>query len=257
MRISLNLASQPYIDLRAVLKRLRILMAALAAVSLLLWLFLRVERGKAAAAVAHAEAMANNVRRLQQQQESYQALMRQPKNAAVLTQADFLNSLFHKKAFSWTATMTDLETVLPGGVQVMSIDPEVAKNGTVIIHMRVGGARDRAVELVSNLEKSRHFIYPKLANESLAQQASGGPNAIMQPVSASAAVNFDILAQYRGGSDMDTGKTDAGNKGPDKKDTGKPEDKKSGNLNPAKAVGKKDLQPGTAPPKTTGKRGPQ
>ena len=206
MRISLNLASQPYIDLRAVLKRLRIVMAALAAVSLLLWLFLRVERGKAAAAVAHAAAMQNNVLRLQNQQQSYQALMRQPKNAAVLTQADFLNDLFHRKAFSWTATMTDLETVLPGGVQVMSIDPEVAKDGTVIIHMRVGGARDRAVELVRNLEKSRHFIYPRLANESLAQQANAGPNAVMQPVSASAAVNFDLLAQYRGGSDTDADK---------------------------------------------------
>jgi type IV pilus assembly protein PilN len=206
MRISLNLASQPYIDLRAVLKRLRIVMAALAAVSLLLWLFLRVERGKAAAAVAHAAAMQNNVLRLQNQQQSYQALMRQPKNAAVLTQADFLNDLFHRKAFSWTATMTDLETVLPGGVQVMSIDPEVAKDGTVIIHMRVGGARDRAVELVRNLEKSRHFIYPRLANESLAQQANAGPNAVMQPVSVSAAVNFDLLAQYRGGSDTDADK---------------------------------------------------
>lgn len=206
MRISLNLASQPYVDLRAILKRLRIVMAALAAVSLLLWLFLRVERGKAAAAVAHAAAMQNNVLRLQNQQQSYQALMRQPKNAAVLTQADFLNDLFHRKAFSWTATMTDLETVLPGGVQVMSIDPEVAKDGTVVIHMRVGGARDRAVELVRNLEKSRHFIYPRLANESLAQQANAGPNAVMQPVSASAAVNFDLLAQYRGGSETDADK---------------------------------------------------
>lgn len=207
MRISLNLASQPYVDLRAILKRLRIVMGALVAVSLLLWLFLRVERGKAAAAVARATAMQNSVRRLQNQQQSYQAMMQQPKNAAVLTQADFLNGLFHRKAFSWTATMTDLETVLPGGVQVMSIDPEVAKDGTVVIHMRVGGARDRAVELVKNLEKSRHFVYPRLANESLAQQANGGgPNAVMQPVSASAAVNFDLLAQYRGGSETDVDK---------------------------------------------------
>jgi type IV pilus assembly protein PilN len=207
MRISLNLASQPYVDLRAILKRLRIVMAALVAVSLLLWLFLRVERGKAAAAVARATAMQNNVQRLQNQQQSYQAMMRQPKNAAVLTQADFLNDLFHRKAFSWTATMTDLETVLPGGVQVMSIDPEVAKDGTVVIHMRVSGARDRAVELVRNLEKSRHFIYPRLANESLAQQNNGsGPNAVMQPVSASVAVNFDLLAQYRGGSETDADK---------------------------------------------------
>ena len=198
MRITVNLASQPYVDLRAILKRLRILMLVLAVLCVPMYLLLRAERGKAEASLARVSAMNNNVRRLEQQQESYQALMRQPQNAAVLTQADFLNGLFRRKAFSWTATMTDLETVLPTGVQVMSIDPEVAKDGSVIIHMRVSGARDRAVELVRNLEKSRHFAAPRMTGEALAQTSgNNNPNAPLQPVSASTAVNFDILAAYR------------------------------------------------------------
>jgi type IV pilus assembly protein PilN len=84
-------------------------------------------------------------------------------------------------------------------VQVMSIDPEVAKDGSVVIHMRVSGARDRAVELVRNLEKSRHFVSPRITGEALAQTQgqNNNPNAPMQPVSASTAVNFDILAAYR------------------------------------------------------------
>lgn len=198
MRITVNLASQPYVDLRAILKRLRILMLVLAVLCVPMYLLLRAERGKAEASLARVSAMNNNVRRLEQQQESYQALMRQPQNAAVLTQADFLNGLYRRKAFSWTATMTDLETVLPTGVQVMSIDPEVAKDGSVVIHMRVSGARDRAVELVRNLEKSRHFAAPRMTGEALAQTSgNNNPNAPMQPVSASTAVNFDILAAYR------------------------------------------------------------
>ena len=198
MRITVNLASQPYVDLRAILKRLRILMLVLAVLCVPMYLLLRAERGKAEASLARVAAMNNNVRRLEQQQESYQALMRQPQNAAVLTQADFLNGLFRRKAFSWTATMTDLETVLPTGVQVMSIDPEVAKDGSVVIHMRVSGARDRAVELVRNLEKSRHFAAPRMTGEALAQTSgNNNPNAPLQPVSASTAVNFDILAAYR------------------------------------------------------------
>ena len=36
-------------------------------------------------------------------------MMRQPQNAAILTQAVFLNQLFAQKAFSWTAVMMDLE----------------------------------------------------------------------------------------------------------------------------------------------------
>jgi type IV pilus assembly protein PilN len=187
MRITLNLASQPYVDLRSILKQLRILMLILVVLALPLWYLLRAERGKAAAATARVQAMQNNVQR------------RQPQNAAILTQADFLNSLFRRKAFSWTATMTDLETVLPTGVEVLSIDPEVAKDGSVVIHLRVSGARDRAVELVRNLEKSRHFASPRLTGEALAQTQgpNSGPNAMLQPISASTAVNVDILAAYR------------------------------------------------------------
>lgn len=196
MKITLNLASQPYVDVRSMLKQLRILMAVFLVLVLSLWLLLRGERKKAETSAARVQTVESNVQRLQQQQQNYQALMRQPQNAAVLTQSDFLNSLFRRKAFSWTATMTDLETVMPSGVQVLSIEPEVSPDGEVAIRLRVSGARDRAVELVRNLEKSRHFAYPRLAGEALAT-STGGPNQGAQPVSASIQVNFDILADYR------------------------------------------------------------
>jgi type IV pilus assembly protein PilN len=121
-------------------------------------------------------------------------MMQQPKDAGILQQSEFLNSLFQRKAFSWTATMTDLETVLPTGVQVLSIDPVVAQDGHVIIRLRVTGERDHALELVRNLEKSKHFAAPRLASESLAT-AQGAPGA--QNVSTNNQVNFDILADYR------------------------------------------------------------
>jgi type IV pilus assembly protein PilN len=196
MKISVNLASKPYVDLRQILKQLRILMGILALVAIPLWLLWHSEKKTAAAATARVDAVEGRVHRMEQQQQSYQVLMRQPQNAAVLTQSDFLNSLFQRKAFSWTATMTDLETVLPAGVQVLSIEPEVAKDGQVTIRLRVSGARDKAVELVKNLEKSRHFAAPRLAGEALAQ-ANSGPNAAVEQISAALAVNFDILAAYR------------------------------------------------------------
>ena len=157
MKIIVNLASKPYVDVRSIIKQLRILMAIFVVLSLPLWLLLRSERKKAETATVRVERVEKTVQQLEQQQQNYQALMQQPQNAAVLTQADFLNSLFRRKAFSWTATMTDLETVLPSGVQVLSIEPEVAPDGDVTIRLRVSGARDRAVELVKNLEKSRHL----------------------------------------------------------------------------------------------------
>lgn len=195
MKITLNLASQPYVDLRSTLKRLRLLMLALLLVAIPLFLLLRTEQKKAASATARVKIVENNVHSLQRQQLNYRALMQQPQNAAVLNQSDYLNGLFRRKGFSWTATMTDLETVLPEGVQVLSLDPQITKSGGVEVHLRVSGARDRAIQLVENLEKSKDFASPRLAGETLAQ--TGGQANAFQPVSATTAVNFDILADYR------------------------------------------------------------
>lgn len=195
MILTLNLASRPYIDVRAVLKRLRVVMLVLVLIAIPLFLVLRAEHQKAQSATARVNQMENNVRNMERQQQSYEALMRQPQNAAVLAQSGYLNSLFRRKAFSWTATMTDLETVLPSGVQVLSLDPAITKSGQVQIHLRVSGARDRAIQLVQNLEKSKHFASPRLAGETLAQ--SSGQNNAFQPASNTSQVNFDILADYR------------------------------------------------------------
>ena len=129
MKITLNLASKPYVDVRSIIKQLRILMGVLFVLACRSGCCCALNSKKRRRRRRGYSAVEDNVRRLQQQQQSYQALMRQPQNAAVLTQSEFLNSLFRRKAFSWTATMTDLETVLPTGVQVLSIDPEVAKDG--------------------------------------------------------------------------------------------------------------------------------
>jgi type IV pilus assembly protein PilN len=194
MKIAVNLASHPYIDLRPVYNRLRTWIVILAVVGGALWYLYRNEADEAQAARAQVATVESRVQDLEQQQQQYRRMMQQPKDAGILQQSEFLNSLFQRKAFSWTATMTDLETVLPSGVQVLSIDPIVAQDGHVIIRLRVTGERDHALELVRNLEKSKHFAAPRLASESLAT-AQGA--AAAQNVSTANQVNFDILADYR------------------------------------------------------------
>lgn len=194
MRISVNLASQPYVELRPVYARLRTWTLVLVVVGLALWFLYHSEHGQADEARARVANVENRVQELEHQQQNYQVMMRQPKDATILRQSDFLNGLFRQKAFSWTATMTDLETVLPRGVQVLSLDPIVAPDGHVTIRLRVTGDRDRALDLVRNLEKSRHFASPRVASESLATQGSQGG---VQNASTANEVNFDILADYR------------------------------------------------------------
>lgn len=195
MRISVNLASRPYVELGPVYNRLRTWMAILAVLGVAMWFLYRSERNQAQETLARVQAVEHHVQQLRQQRQSYTALMQQPKDAAILKQSDFLNDLFRRKAFSWTATMTDLETVLPSGVEVLAIDPIVAKDGHVTIRLRVTGQRDRALELIRNLEQSKHFAEPRLAAETLA--TGPGPQGSMQNISTSGDVNFDILADYR------------------------------------------------------------
>ena len=176
MRISVNLASRPFVEIRPLLARLRLLMALLAVVALGLSFWLHSLSQRAAVAQARIDAVHAQTLALQQQRTANEARMRQPQNRDVLDRSHFLNGVFARKSFSWTAVMMDLERVLPPGVQVTSIEPQVSKEGEVTIRLRVSGDRDRAVQLVRNLEHSSRFLQPRLSSES--SQATEGTNGL-------------------------------------------------------------------------------
>jgi type IV pilus assembly protein PilN len=194
MRIALNLASRPFADLGPAIKRLRIAMGVLALASIGLGLGLRAFDRKAEEARARDHSLDGQIARITQERQGYQKLMAQPANAQLLEQVGMLNRLFDEKAFSWTLAMEDLETVLPGGVQVSTIEPVRAKDGHITLRLRVIGPRDRAVELVRNLEHSKRFLLPRIVGENA--ESSGGPGERLEPVSASNRVDFDLLAEY-------------------------------------------------------------
>jgi type IV pilus assembly protein PilN len=195
MRITLNLATRPFSDAGPALKRLRIAMAAFAVVAIGLGFGLHAFHQKAEQARARERSLDDKITAIAHERQSFQDLMRQPVNAVVLSHAAALNQLFDEKAFSWTLAMEDLETVLPGGVQVSNLEPIRAKDGQITLHLRVIGPRDRALQLVQNLEHSKHFVLPRMVGESA--EATGGPGGQeLQPVSASNRINLDLLADY-------------------------------------------------------------
>ena len=198
MRISVNLATKPFVELRPLLLRLRLVMAALAVLALGLGLALHAYSAKASAVQAQSRRFEAQTSAYQKERQHNEARMRQPANAAVLERSRFLNAVFARKSFSWTAVMMDLERVLPTGVQVTSIEPQISADGTVTIRLRVSGERDRAVQLVRNLETSARFVGPRLSGEA-AQQT----NQLLQRtgvqdsgVGAPGTVQFDILSGY-------------------------------------------------------------
>jgi type IV pilus assembly protein PilN len=220
MRITINLATRPYVQLDRVFRQLRLAIVVLAvtAAALLLWLHSR--SASARAQQAELEAIQSRTAALNAERIRNEARLRQPANAAVLRQIDFLNALYGRKSFSWTAVLMDLEEVLPAGLQVTSIDPQIASTGQVSIRMRVSGPREKSVQLIRNLEGSHRFLSPRLVGEtqqareksgagvqmaaaylSGPQPANSNPTALVNSNSGNAAAgppstDFDIVAGY-------------------------------------------------------------
>lgn len=195
MRITLNLATRPYANIGPALKRLRIAMAVLAVLALALGFGLHAIDQQAAEARATQQSVQSRIDAINLERQGYLNRMHQPDNVQLLTQVGTLNQLFDEKTFSWTLAMEDLETVLPGGVQVTSIDPSRdIKTGHITLKMRVVGPRDHADDLVENLERSKHFLMPHIVDESTESNSSS--NQRLEPVSASNRFTFEILAEY-------------------------------------------------------------
>ncbi len=193
MRISVNLATRPFVELRPLFARLRLAMGVLALLAIGLGYGLRTLNVRARAAESQMDALKAKTRGFEQERRANENRMRQPENRGVLERSQFLNTLFAQKSFSWTAVMMDLEKVLPTGVQVTSLEPQMAKDGSVSIRLRVSGDRERAVQLLRNLETSQRFVAPRLAGEAAQVQETGRTGA---PAVGPGTVEFEILSGY-------------------------------------------------------------
>lgn len=206
MRISINLATRPFVELRPLFARLRIIMVVLALLAVGLGFGLRALSQQAHMAAAEMNSLRAQTQTAEDERARNEARMKQPQNRGVLERSQFLNALFARKSFSWTAVMMDLERVLPAGVQVTSIEPVITKEGDVSIRLRVSGDRDRAIQLVRNLERSERFLTPRLAGESALTadkaKALGGLQTVSGTIAGTGSeisgngVEFEIFSGY-------------------------------------------------------------
>lgn len=178
MRLTINLATRPYVELDRVFRQLRLAIGVLALLALGLVFWLHARSAQAREQQRQIEAIQAKTAALDAERTRNEQRLRQPANAAVLQQVEFLNRLYQRKSFSWTAVLMDLEEVLPAGVQVQSIDPQIASTGEVNIRMRVSGPREKSVQLLRNLEASHRFIAPRLVGEAQQQQEKGSGVAV-------------------------------------------------------------------------------
>ena len=195
MRISINLATRPFVELRPLFARLRLAMAGLALLAAVLGFGLHSMNVRARAAQAQMDVLKAQTRTLEMERQTNEARMHEPQNRAVLDRSQFLNTLFASKSFSWTAVMMDLEGVLPAGVQVTSIEPSITPERDINIRLRVNGPRELEVDLVRNLERSQRFLSPRLTTEAAQMQEQGRLMPVAQ-TGIPGGVEFDIFSGY-------------------------------------------------------------
>jgi type IV pilus assembly protein PilN len=195
MRISINLATRPFVELRPLFARLRLAMLGLVVTAVALGVGLHFLNRNARAAQAQMDGLKAQTASAETERANNERQMMQPQNQAVLNRSQFLNDLFLAKSFSWTSVMMDLETVLPAGVQVTSIDPTISPEHEVTIRLRVSGDRNRVVDLVRNLERSQRFLAPRPANETAQTQQAGEAIRVSQ-VGGPNGVQFEIVSGY-------------------------------------------------------------
>src|SRR5687767_69066 len=137
MRLDINLATQPYEEVRRVFRHWAPLVAAVGLVTLALvalafsnWWRSR-EPARAVAQVRQEMAQVDR-----KHSESMR-ILNLPEHQATRQRAQFLNNLIAHKAFSWTQVFSDLETLVPARVQVTSIQPQLSAAGQLQVNMKV------------------------------------------------------------------------------------------------------------------------
>lgn len=158
MRSSINLASDPFVNLRGFAVTAGIL--AVAAFGLTLWLLIHglstwrettTTQGK-------LRGFETQRTRLLSEQHNLENELRAPGTMELLERVRFLNQLIRQKRLSWTQLVFDLQERLPAQVRILSLSPSLREDGSVLVELRLGGASPEAViDFLRALEQGEKF----------------------------------------------------------------------------------------------------
>ena len=187
MRITINLASQPFEDAQRFVRQWTLTLGLVGLLTLVL----------VVGAVLRLRSWSVEERRIHDLQAQLaqgdreigqaEAFLNRPENRDTRDKSLILNDLIARKAFSWTEVFSDLERIMPPRLHVVSIRPELTPDNQLALRMMVAGeSRERALELVRHMEQSPRFRQPQIVAEAREEQ----------PQDPGDRVQFDITALY-------------------------------------------------------------
>lgn len=188
MRTHFNLATAPLENNR----RFIVGSALLGTISLVALALLSVHAVRARRVNRETRAdittLEDQIRGAQAQQERLRAVFRNPRTVELMERSEFLNRLIEERTFPWTKMFADLERILPPGVRVISISPQMDKDGSVKVVLVIGAANDEQKDkFVQSITASPVFSNVQVMEETYPRKTSS---------SAATNVLFQLEARY-------------------------------------------------------------
>jgi hypothetical protein len=105
------------------------------------------------------------MRQLREDHRRLDRVFKEPENKRTMDRAAFLNSLIAQRSFPWTQIFMDFERLLPEGVRVVNITPQV-KDGRVEVKLVIGATSDEAkLKFLKALEGAKQFNSVQVLSE--------------------------------------------------------------------------------------------
>jgi type IV pilus assembly protein PilN len=94
---------------------------------------------------------------LQSRRKELDDFFARPENARLKERASFVNGIIDERTFDWTQMFMDLEKIVPVGVHVVSIQPQLEK-GQIFVRLTVEATTDDSkIKFMHAMENSKAF----------------------------------------------------------------------------------------------------
>jgi hypothetical protein len=158
MRIQINLSSDPFRRDRPWIVASFVLGAMLTGALAILVYLAATSRDDAQEARVEVERARRQLGAITAEQNKYELALAGVNNNDLIYRSLFLNQLLLRKGISWTRIFSDLETVTPGNVRLISVRPQITASHEIYLEMVVGSqAPEHIIEMLMRLESSSEF----------------------------------------------------------------------------------------------------
>jgi Tfp pilus assembly protein PilN len=171
MRLTINLASQKYEDVRQFYVRWSIAIVVSALLMLVLIGLAWRNFSNSSDSGKRIKQLQAEIAQLQRQRAEAEAISNLPENHDVTAQKNYWNKQINRRQLSWTQLFNDLQRIMPARAFLSSVAPEITKDNRLKLTLVVmSDTHENGLELQKKMEKSSRFRSPQISNELMQAQ---------------------------------------------------------------------------------------